>query len=101
MKVFLKKHSFPNKFNNFTCRSGHFGDELGSFGDRSGLVFHIWGRVGGWVGGALAPYLRLFHVEKHKMASVMGIRAGLVGPKSENVEQLLIFKAFLYGSERT
>ena len=34
----------------------------------------------------------------------MGICAGLVGPKSENVEKVLVFKAFLKGSrggERT
>ena len=34
------------------------------------------------------------------MASVMGICAGLVGPKSENVEKVLVFKAFLKGSRR-
>ena len=50
-------------------------------------------------GGALEPYLRQFDVEKHEMASVMGIYAGLAGPKSENVEKVLVFKAFLKGSK--
>ena len=49
-------------------------------------------------GGALEPYLSQFDVEKLEMASVMGICAGLVGPKSENVEKVLVFKAFLEGS---
>ena len=31
------------------------------------------------------------------MASVMGICGGLVGPKSGNVEKVLVFKAFLKG----
>ena len=51
-------------------------------------------------GGALEPYLSQFDVEKLEMASVMGICAGLVGPKSENVEKVLVFKAFLKGSRR-
>ena len=34
---------------------------------------------------------------KHEMASVIYIYAGLVGPKSENVEKVLVFKAFLKG----
>ena len=46
-------------------------------------------------GGTLEPYLRQFDVENHEMASVMGIYAGLAGPKSENVEKVLVFKAFL------
>ena len=49
-------------------------------------------------GGALEPYLSQFDVEKLEMASVMGILAGLVGPKNENVEKVLVFKAFLKGS---
>ena len=48
----------------------------------------------------MEPYLRQFDVEKHEMASVMGIYAGLVGPKSENVEKVLVFKAFLKGKQR-
>ena len=52
------------------------------------------------MGGALEPYLRQFDVEKHEMASVIGIYAGLVGPKSENVEKVLVFKAFLKGSRK-
>ena len=48
-------------------------------------------------GGTLEPYLSQFDVEKLEMASVMGICAGLVEPKSENVEKVLVFKAFLKG----
>ena len=48
-------------------------------------------------GGTLETYLRQFDVEKHEMASVMGICAGLVGPNSENVEKVLVLKAFLKG----
>ena len=48
-------------------------------------------------GGTLEPYLSKFDVEKHEMASVMGICASLVGPKSENVEKVLVFKRFLKG----
>ena len=33
------------------------------------------------------------------MASIMHICSGLVGPKSENVEKVLVFKAILKGSE--
>ena len=50
--------------------------------------------------GTLESYLSQFDVEKLEMASVMGICAGLVGPKSENVEKVLVFKAFLKGSRR-
>ena len=45
-------------------------------------------------GGALEPYLSQFDVEKHEMASVMGICASLVGPKSENVEKVFVFNHF-------
>ena len=45
----------------------------------------------------LEPYLSQFDVEKHEMASVMGICGSLVGPKSGNVEKVLVFKAFLNG----
>ena len=51
-------------------------------------------------GGTLEPYLSQFDVEKLEMASVMGICAGLLGPKSGNVEKVLVFKAFLKGSRR-
>ena len=47
--------------------------------------------------GTLEPYLSQFDVEKLEMASVMGICGSLVGPKSENVEKVLVFKAFLKG----
>ena len=50
--------------------------------------------------GTLEPYLSQFDVEKLEMASVMGICGSLVGPKSENVEKVLVFKAFLKGSRR-
>ena len=33
------------------------------------------------------------------MASVMGTCGGLVGPKSENLEKVLVFKAFLKGQD--
>ena len=52
----------------------------------------IWGHLGVTLGsclaygGTLEPYLSQFDVEKSEMASVMGICAGLVGPKSENVK---------------
>ena len=55
---------------------GHLGVALGSFSPH---------------GGTLEPYLRQFDVEKHGMASVMGIYAGLVGPKSENVKKRIGF----------
>ena len=50
-------------------------------------------------GGPLERYLNKFDVEKHEMASVMGICASLVGPKSENVEKVLFFKAVLKGQK--
>ena len=64
----------------------------------------IWGHLGVTLGsflpygGTLELYLKQFDVEKHEMASVMGICAGLVGPKSENVQKVLVFKAFFEGS---
>ena len=48
----------------------------------------------------MKPYLKQFDVDKLEMASVMGICAGLLEPKSENVEKVLVFKAFLKGSRR-
>ena len=88
MKVVFKKHSFFQQILMILQRTritlasiwGHLGVTLESF-----LAY----------GGALEPYLRQFDVEKHEMASVMGIYAGLVGPKSENVEKVLVFKAFV------
>ena len=50
-------------------------------------------------GETLEAYLSQFDVEKLEMASVMGICAGLLGPKSGNVEKVLVFKAFLKGSK--
>ena len=70
-------------FNDFTNNSGHFGIDsgvtLGSF-----LAY----------GGTLKPYLSQFDVEKPEMASVMGICAGLVGPKSENLKKLMVLRHF-------
>ena len=48
----------------------------------------------------METYLRQFDVEKHKMASVMGICAGLVGLKSVNVKKALVFSLLLEGSRR-
>ena len=45
----------------------------------------------------MEPYLCQFDVEKLEMAGVMGICGSLVGPKSENVEKVLVFKAFFEG----
>ena len=65
----------------------------------------IWGHLGVTLRlfsaneGTLEPYLSQFDVEKLEMASVMGICAGLLGPKSGNVEKVLVFKAFLKGSK--
>ena len=50
-------------------------------------------------GVTLDPYLAQFDVEKLEIASVMGICAGLVKPKSENVEKVLVFKVFLKGQD--
>ena len=47
------------------------------------------------MGGTLERYLNKFDVEKHEMASVMGICASLVGPRSESVDKVLVFKAFV------
>ena len=84
MKVIFKKHLFFQSILMILQRTritlasiwDHLGVTLDSF-----LVY----------GGALEPYLRQFDVEKHEMASVMGICAGLVGPKSEHVEKVLVF----------
>ena len=82
---------FGVNLNDFRNSSGHFGIDLGSFGGHFGVIFGIW--------GTLKLYLSQFDVEKLEMASVMGICAGLLGPKSENVEKVLVFKAFLKGSK--
>ena len=71
-----------------------------------GHLGSLWGHLGVSLGSFLAygvtlePYLGPFDVEKLEIASVMGICAGLVKPKSENVEKVLVFKAFLQGSSR-
>ena len=51
-------------------------------------------------GGTLGLYLSQFDVEKHEMASVMGICASLVRPKIEHVDKVLVFKASLKGQGR-
>ena len=87
MKVVLKTHTFFQQLLMILQRTritlasiwGHLGVTLESF-----LAY----------GGALEPYLRQFDVETHEMVSVMGIYEGLVGPKSENVEKVLVFNAF-------
>ena len=80
IKVLLKNCQFPIHFNDFISSSGHFGIDLGvNLG--SFLAY----------GGTLEPYLSKFDVEKHEVASVMGICASLVGPKSENVEKVRVF----------
>ena len=86
---FQKIFIFPIGFNDFINSSGHFRTDLGSFGGHFGVIFGIW--------GTLKPYLSQFDVEKLEMASVMGICAGLVEPKSGNVEKVWVFKAFLNG----
>ena len=43
----------------------------------------------------LEPYVSQFDIEKPKMAHAMAIWAGLVGPKSEDVEKPLVFVCFL------
>ena len=47
--------------------------------------------------GTLEPYLSQFDVEKLEIASMIVICGSLVGPKSGNVEKVLVFKAFLNG----
>ena len=47
----------------------------------------------------MEPYLSQFDVEKSEMASAMGICAGLVGPKSDDVEKVLVLKRLLKGQE--
>ena len=54
----------------------------------------LWGQI--WVIRAtLEAYVSHFDVEEPKMAYVRAICGGLVGPKSGNVENVLVFKAFL------
>ena len=60
--------------------------------DHLGVTWQLF-----WAYEGSGSYLSQFDVEKLEMVSVMGICAGLVGPKSENVEKVLVFKAFLKG----
>ena len=84
--IFVDFRRFSSIFVDFHRFSSIFVD----FHRFSSLLESLWGHFG----GTLEPYLRQFDVEKHEMASVMGIYAGLLGPKSENVEKVLVFKAF-------
>ena len=57
----------------------------------------LWGQF--WViRGTLEPYVSHFDVEILKMAPVMAICGGLVGPKSENVEKALVLPLLFEGS---
>ena len=88
MKVpFKKTFIFPVDFNDFTSNSDHFGIDLGSLGVTLGSFLAY--------GGTLDPCVKQFDVEKHEVSSVMSIYASLVSPKSENVEKVLVFIAFL------
>merc|ERR1712185_542537 len=89
--MFIDFRRFSSIFVDFRRFSGDIGVILGSLWVTLGS---LWGHPG----GTLEPHLRQFDVEKHEMASVMSICAGLVGPKSENVKKVLVFKAFLKGS---
>ena len=93
MKVFFKKHSFYKQILMILQVTRV---ALGS------IWVHLGVTLGSFLpdGGTLEPYLRQFDVEKHEMASVMGIYAGLVGPKSENVKKAFVFKAFFEGPSR-
>ena len=47
--------------------------------------------------GTLEAYMTRVDVEKHEMASVMGICAGLMGPKIESVQKVFGFYSILEG----
>ena len=66
---------------------------MGSIWDHLGVTLCIFSANE----GTLEPYLSQFDVEKLEMASVMGICGSLLGPKSGNVEKILVFNAFLKG----
>ena len=67
------------------------------------ILRSIWGHLGVTLGSFLAcggtsePYLSQFDVDKLEMASVMGICAGLLGPKSAHVEQVFGFLSISEG----
>ena len=46
----------------------------------------------------MEPYLSHFDVEMPYIANVMGTFAGLMGPKSENIEIAPVLRTFLKGS---
>ena len=73
--------------------SGHYGSLWGYFGLTLGsFMCQIW-----YIRVTLEPYVSHFDVEMPKMAHVMAICGGLMGPKSENVEKPLVFVCFLEG----
>ena len=71
--------------------SGHFGVNFGSF--LGSPWSHFW-----HLGLTLEPHLSDFDVERPYTVHVLGICAGLVGPKSRNFEEVLIFVCFVAGS---
>ena len=87
MKVIFKKHSFFQSISMILQRTritlasiwDHLGVTLESF-----LVY----------GGALEPYLRQFDVEKHEMASVMGIMRAWWGRKAKMLKKYLVLQHF-------
>ena len=65
----------------------HFGVTLGS----------LWGQIR-HMRVTLESYVSHFDVERPSFTSVMGICAGLVGPKSEIVEKALVLLLLFEGS---
>ena len=67
-----------------------------------GLLGGYIGQIFGYFGGTLAICRRLwmtFGSLWGHFGIMMRICGGLEGPKSENVEKVLVFKAFLKGSK--
>ena len=78
----------------FRRHQGPFRRHQGAFGaisTSSGRRFDV-------IRAPLEPYVSHFDVEMPKMAHVMAIRGGLMGPKSENVEKALILPLLFEGS---
>ena len=93
---FQKTIIFKIDFNDFIKLWGEFWVDSGLLGD---VFWHLrvtlgpfWGHFGITL-GSLWAYRR-------RMATMMHICSGLVGPKSGNVENVLVFKAFFEGSRR-
>ena len=95
MKVrFQETLIFRTDFNDFTKLWGEFGEDLRLLWD---VFWHMrvtlgpfWGHFG-VILGSLWAYRR-------RMASMMHICSGLVGPESGKVEKVLVFKCFFEGS---